>query len=165
MTFKSKLCQIFFTLNSFSIFMNTDLLFKPGISKLRSSSQMDFFPFIDLSKTKTIFRDVMSLDWKWPVSGKSYWLRGPYGINLRQRAAFSSPRSDFFTVRIFPQPVNSLLLLSLFFSSWVGGILQFCDPISSKNSSNTLPSASPPPVLWKRRKKSLSAVSKKQKKE
>lgn len=90
----------------------------------------------------------MSLDWKWPVSGKIYRLRGPCGINLRQRAAFSSPRSDFFTLRIFPQPVNSLLLLSLFFSSWVGGILQFCDPISSKNSSNTLPSASHPPPLF-----------------
>ena len=115
---------------------------------------MDFFPFIDLSKTKTIFRDVMSLDWKWPVSGKIYRLRGPYVINLRQRAAFSSPRSDFFTVRIFPQPVNSLLLLSLFFRSWVGGILQFCDPISSKNSSITLPSASPPLLFYENGEKS-----------
>ena len=115
-----------------------------------------FFPFIDLSKTKTIFHDVMSLDWKWPVSGKIYRLRGPCGINLRQRAAFSSPRSDFFTVRIFPQPVNSLLLPSLFFSSWVGVFYNFVIRLVPRilaTLSHPHPT-SPPPLFYENGEKS-----------
>ena len=118
---------------------------------------MDVFPFIDLSKTKTLFRDVMSLDWKWPVSGKMimlftdwevlmvYRVRGrsfpPYGSSLSQLIAY---RCNLF-----------------FFSSWVGGILQFCDLISSRNSSDTLLSASP----LKTEKKVIICAQQKAKKE
>ena len=129
---------------------------------------MDFFSFYRPFENEN-FISQCNVPWlkmacQWKDEYVIYRLGGPYGINLRQRAAFSSPKSEFFTVRIFPQPVNSLPLQSLF-SSWVGGILQFCDLISSRNSSDTLPSASPPLILWKRRKKSLSVLNKKQKKE
>ena len=127
---------------------------------------MDFFSFYRPFENENFISQCnvpwLKMDCQWKDEYVIYRLGGPFGINLRQRAAFSSPKSEFFTVRIFPQPVNSLPLQSLF-SSWVGGILQFCDLISSRNSSDTLPSASPPPLFYENGEKSHYLCSTKSK--
>ena len=102
----------------------------------------------------------MKMACQWKDEYVIYRLGGPYGINLRQRAAFSSPKSEFFTLRIFPQPVNSLPLQSLFFSSWVGVFYNFVIWLVLGILA-ILSHPHPPLILWKRRKKSLSVLSKK----
>ena len=63
--FKFSLPWIFF-----SISWTVTYSFKPGIPKLQISSQKDFFFLLTTFRTRKLyFRDVISLDWKWHVSG------------------------------------------------------------------------------------------------
>ena len=65
----------FFTLNTFFfyIFMNIFMtyFFEPRIQNYGSNLKSIFiFFFYQLLENETYFRDIMSLDWKWPFSGK-----------------------------------------------------------------------------------------------
>ena len=102
MTLKSKLCQIFFTLNIF-FFMNTDLLFWAGNPKLRISSQRHFhFLLLSTSRKGKLISAVLCPRIENDMSVE---------ISAREQ------HFQVSTIRTFPSTVNSLPLVSLFFSA------------------------------------------------
>ena len=47
-------------------------------------------------------------------------------LGLRPRAAFSSPRSQFFTIRTDPKPANNLFIIFLALTLLRSGFTQLC---------------------------------------
>ena len=131
---------------------------------------MDFFSFYRPFENEN-FISQCNVPWlkmacQWKDEYVIYRLGGPYGINLRQRAAFSSPKSEFSPYgsslsQLIAYRCNLFFFLvrewGVFYNFVIWLVLGILAILSHPH---------PPPLFYENgEKKSLSVLSKKQKKE